>query len=121
MRPLWASVLLAGSMVLLTATPNVAQQRCKPSLAITETRISEPRNLQRTWTGVLAADASQCSATSGQFEIAFTRLKESAPDMQFIEHFNWAAGKSEISLDIWWDEWVQSYRIGHIAPCPCRK
>ena len=24
-------------------------------------------------------------------------------------------------LDIWWDEWVQDYRVSRVAPCPCRQ
>jgi hypothetical protein len=120
MRPLRFSILLAGSAVLLSAAPSTAQQLCKPGLTLTETRISEARDLQRTWSAVLAADASRCASTSGQFEIEFTRLKESAPDLQFIERFKWASGKTKISLDIWWDEWVQNYRLGRIASCPCR-
>jgi hypothetical protein len=119
MRPFHLSSLLAGSIVLFGATPNVAQQLCKPALTVTEARISEVRNLQRTWTAALTVEASDCSTTSGQFEVEFTRLKESAPDMQFIERFIWAPGQTKVSLDIWWDEWVQNYRVGRIAPCPC--
>ena len=85
MRPLHLSSLLAGSIVLFGATPDVAQQMCKPGLSVTEARISQARNMQRTWTATLTADASHCSTTSGQIEIEFTRLKESAPDMQFTE------------------------------------
>jgi hypothetical protein len=40
--------------------------------------------------------------------------------MQFIERFSWAQGKTNVSLDIWWDEWLQNYRIIRVAPCPCR-
>jgi hypothetical protein len=115
------SIALGGSMSLLNATSNLAQELCKPALGISDARISEVRNLQRTWSAMLAADASSCSTMSGQFEIEFTRLKESAPDLQFIERFTWAQGQSNISLDIWWDEWLESYRLGHVAPCPCRK
>jgi hypothetical protein len=120
MRSLQLFLLLPAGTILLSATQTVAQQLCKPALTITEVRISEARNLQRTWTAVLDAEVSRCSTTSGQFQIEFTRLKESAPDLQFVEHFIWAPGRTKISLDIWWDEWVQQYRIGHITPCPCR-
>jgi hypothetical protein len=114
------SLLLPAGTILLSATPTVAELLCKPALTITKAHISEARSLQRTWTAVLDAEVSRCSTTSGQFQIEFTRLKESAPDMQFVEHFTWTPGRSRISLDIWWDEWVQHYRIGDIAPCPCR-
>ena len=89
MRAFHRSILLAVSSAPLGAMPNVAQQICKPTLAVTQARISEVRNQQRTWTGILAVDASHCSTTSGQFEIEFTRLKETAPDLRFIERFTW--------------------------------
>jgi hypothetical protein len=25
-----------------------------------------------------------------------------------------------VSIDMWWDEWFEDYRIAHIAACPCR-
>jgi hypothetical protein len=118
MRPL--SSLLVASLALSDASRSIAQQICAPDLQLREAHISQPRSLQRTWTARLIADASQCSTTSGEFEIEFTRLKETAPDMQFIERFSWAQGKTGVSLDIWWDEWLQSYRIIRVVPCPCR-
>jgi len=78
---------LAASVVVFTATPNAAQQMCKPALAVTEASISEAQNRQRTWTGVLTVDASPCSSASGEFEVEFTRLKENAPDLRFVQRF----------------------------------
>jgi hypothetical protein len=120
MRPFQRCILLAASTVVVGATPNVAQQLCQPAVTVADAHISEARNMQRTWSAALTVDASRCSATSGQFEVEFTRLKENAPDMQFIERFTWVPGRTRISLDMWWDEWLQDYRIGRIAPCPCR-
>ncbi len=120
MRLSHPSILLAGSLALFNATQAVAGQLCKPVLSLRDVRISEARNMQRTWTGTLVADASRCSTTSGPFEIQFTRLKEIAPDLDFTERFAWVSGQSEVSLDIWWDEWVENYRIAYIAACPCR-
>jgi hypothetical protein len=111
------SILLAASLVTFGAMQAVAGELCKPVLSLRDVRISEPRSSQRTWSGVLVADASPCSTTSGPFEIEFTRLKETAPDLRFTERFTWASGRSEVSIDMWWDEW---FRIAHIAACPCR-
>jgi hypothetical protein len=69
MRRSRLSILLAGSVVALSATQAVAQPRCKPVLSLGEARTSEARNAQRTWTGVLAVDASPCSTMSGPFDI----------------------------------------------------
>lgn len=113
-------ILLAASLVTFGAMQAVAGELCKPVLSLRDVRISEPRNLQRTWSGVLVADTSPCSTTSGPFEIEFTRLKETAPDLRFTERFTWASGRSEVSIDMWWDEWFEDYRIAHIGACPCR-
>jgi len=120
MRLSHPSILLAASVVTFGAMQAVAGGLCKPALSLRDVRISEPRNSQRTWSGVLVADASPCSTSSGPFEIEFTRLKETAPDLRFTERFTWASGRSEVSIDMWWDEWFEDYRIAHIAACPCR-
>jgi hypothetical protein len=120
MRLSHPSILLAGSLVMFSAMQAAADQLCKPVLSLRDVRISEARSMQRTWTGVLVADASPCSTTSGPFEIEFTRLKETAPDLRFTERFTWTSGRSVVSIDVWWDEWVEDYRIARIASCPCR-
>jgi len=121
MRLSHRSILLAVTLVLLGATQAVASKLCKPTLWLRDVRISEAREMHRTWTGVLVADGSPCSTTSGQFDVQFTRLKEVAPDLQFIERFTWVSGQSELSLDFWWDEWLEDHQILGIAPCPCRE
>ena len=115
------SILLTAGLVLLSATQPVAGNLCKPILSLRDVRLSEAHEMHRTWTGVVVADASPCSTTSGQFDVQFTRLKEVAPDLQFIERFTWVSGRSELSLDFWWDEWLEDHRIMSIAPCPCRE
>ena len=119
MRRSHPSILLAASLALFSVTQVAAGQLCKPGLSLRDVRISEAREMQRTWTGVLLADASPCSTTSGPFEIEFTRLKETAPDLRFTERFTWTSGRSVVSIDVWWDEWVEDYRIARIASCPC--
>jgi len=115
------SILLAAGLVLLGATQAIAGNLCKPVLSLRDVRISEAREMHRTWTGILTADASPCSTASGQFDVQFTRLKETAPDLQFMERFTWVSGQSEVSLDFWWDEWLEDNRIISVAPCPCRE
>jgi hypothetical protein len=112
--------LLAANLALFSATHAAAGQLCRPVLSLRDVRTSEAREMQRTWTGVLVADASRCSTTSGLFDVQFTRLKEMAPDLQLMERFTWVSGQSELSLDFWWDEWLEDHRIISIAPCPCR-
>jgi hypothetical protein len=114
------SILLAASLALFSATQAAAGPLCNPVLSLRDVRTSEAHEMQRTWTGVLLADASRCSTTSGLFDIQFTRLKEISPDLQFTERFTWVSGQSDLSLDFWWDEWPEDSRIVSIAPCPCR-
>jgi hypothetical protein len=113
------SILLAASIALSGAPQVAVAQLCKPLLSLRDVRVSEMREMHRTWTGVVTADASPCSTTSGQFDIEFTRLKEIAPDLQFTERFTWVSGQSKLSLDFWWDEWLENSRIISVAPCPC--
>jgi hypothetical protein len=123
-RQMWfslRSILLAASLVLLGTTQAVAGKLCKPVLSLRDVRLSEAREMHRTWTSVLTADASPCSTAAGQFDVQFMRLKETAPDLQFMERFTWVSGQSELSLDFWWDEWLEDSRIISIAPCPCRE
>lgn len=125
MRPSHRSISLAVSIALLGAgsaiAQGTAQDRCRPALALTDVRVSPARDLQRTWTATLLADASRCAATSGRFEVQFTRQKEYGPDMWFAERFTWQAGRSDVSIDIWWDEWLEEHRITQVSPCPCRE
>jgi hypothetical protein len=120
MRLSQPSILLAANLALFGVTQATAGQLCKPALALRDVRISEAHEMQRTWTGVLVADASRCSTTTGRFDIQFTRLKEISPDLQFTERFTWVSGQSELWLDFWWDEWLEDSRIVSVAPCPCR-
>jgi hypothetical protein len=122
-RQMWLcprSILLAAGLVLFGTTQAAAGKLCKPVLSLRDARVSEAREMHRTWSGILTADASRCSTASGQFDVQFTRLKETAPDLQFMERFTWVSGQSEVSLDFWWDEWLEESRIISIAPCPCR-
>ena len=120
MRLSHRSILLAGSIVLFSATQSIGQQICKPHLSFKDVRFSEVQNLQRKWTAVLSIDASRCATTFGRFNIDFIRLKETAPDLLFTEQFMWSPGQVEVSLDFWADEAVLDYSISHIASCTCR-
>jgi hypothetical protein len=111
--------LLAGLIGICGAGQALGQSACKPVLTVKEVRFSEVRRLQRTWTARLDVDASRCATRSGRFDIDFIRLKETAPDLPFTEHFTWRPGEIEVSVNFWADEAVLEYSIGDIAPCPC--
>jgi hypothetical protein len=117
--------LLAIGIVLASGSSSPAGQLCRPHLAVKDAQLSEPRNLERTWTAVVTVDASRCAASSGRFDVNFVREKENAPELDFTEQFTWhrgelATGQIEVSIDIWIDEVVHWYSIGYVAPCGCR-
>jgi hypothetical protein len=114
------SLLLAGTVALLSATHAVAETMCRPTLTFEHTRFSEPGGQQRSWSAILAVDASSCATTSGRFYVNFVRLKEMAPDLLFSEEFTWSLGRIEISMEFWLDEAVLEYWIGYVPICPCR-
>jgi len=117
------AALLAGCIALSGLTPAVAGPGCKPALTIRDVRFSptQPETMERRWTALVSVDASACAASSGRFDILFSRLKENAPDMDFVERFTWKPGLMEVSVDFWADEAVDGYWLSHVAACPCRE
>lgn len=118
------STLLAVGIVLLNASASLGSPICSPHLSVKDVRLSELRNLERTWTAVLNVDASRCTAFSGPFDIHFVREKENAPELEFSESFMWHAGELGIgqidaSIGLWIDEAVHDYRV-YAGPCACR-
>ena len=80
----------------------------------------QPPTLERKWTAVLSVDASRCATASGRFGIMFSRMKENAPETDFVEQFTWKPGSMEVSVDFWADEAVEGYWLNNVAACPCR-
>lgn len=120
------SVILVTTLITSIYSGATAQQFCRPRIAVTDARLSMPEAHQRAWTAQVDIDASPCSTSRGRFDIIFQREKENGPDVEFVEPFEWQTGpqqtgRIEISVDFWIDESVQSYVIGTISPCPCRK
>jgi hypothetical protein len=113
---------LAAVACLVNVTQVLAQQVCKPGLSFKEVRFSkmQPPTLKRTWTAVISVDAARCAVSStGHFEIIFSRLKESAPDLEFREQFKWRSPSVNVVVDFWADEAVERYWIDNVSPCSC--
>jgi hypothetical protein len=116
------SGFLTGIIGLISVTQAVGQEPCRPALAVKDVQFlqMQPPTLKRTWSAVVSVDASHCAAnSSGTFEIVFTRLKETAPELDFREQFTWRPPAVNIALDFAADEAVQRYRIDNITPCAC--
>ncbi len=107
---------------LTSVTQVLGQQTCKPTLTFEDVQFSEmqPPALQRKWTAVVSIDATRCAENStGYFEIAFMRLKEGAPDIEFREQFKWLLPSVKVAVDFSADEAVERYWIDNITACPC--
>ena len=116
--------ILATVIGLAGATQAVAEQVCRPGLAVTETRFSQPHPAAsgRLWFALIAVDASGCAADSGgRFDLVVSRLKENAPELEFREQFVWLAPSVTIGVDFAADEAVERYRIDAVTPCRCHK
>ena len=114
--------LFAGIIGLINVMQAVGQQVCRPILAFKEVQFSEmqPPTLERKWTAVVSVDASRCVANStGNFEIIFSRLKETGPEIEFREQFIWLPPSVKVEVDFWADEAVERYWFHNISPCPC--
>jgi hypothetical protein len=105
-----------------TTGRDVSGSTCRPTLAISGVHFTEmqPPRLSRTWSAVVAVDASHCAAkATGTFEIVFVREKETGPDLEFRERFVWRAPSVKVQVDFVADEAVQSYRIDNVTACDC--
>ena len=104
------------------ATQAMGDDACVPTLVINDVHFTEmqPPRLSRTWSAVVAVDASHCAAkATGTFEIVFVREKETGPDLEFRERFVWRVPSVKVQVDFAADEAVQSYRIDNVTACDC--
>lgn len=121
LRAVCAAWLLASGAALFGVAQAAAGPVCRPTLTIKEVKLSEmqPPTLERRWTAIVSADAARCKTTAGYFEIGFSRLKETAPELEFREQFIWSTPSVVVGVDFWADEAVESYWIDSIQACPC--
>jgi len=113
----------AVTLTLIGVTPAIAQNLCRPNLAITDALLSpiEWPNLQRKWTAIVTANTSECAVNSGGFfDIVFTRLSENAPDLEFRQRFAWSPFSLKLAVAFAADEAVENFRIENVTPCICR-
>jgi hypothetical protein len=118
---IFSALTLLGSLAFVSPA-QAGEPICKPTLGFREVRFSpmQPPTLERKWTAALSVDASRCATASGRFGIIFSRMKENAPEAEFIEHFTWKPGSMEVTVNFWADEAVEGYWLNDVAACPCR-
>ena len=118
----WLSVAVAIGLIAVTEA--IGHGLCKPALSVNDVQFSpiNPATLARNWTAVVSVDASGCKANfRGTFEIVFTRLSETAPDMEFREPFIWTPPSVNVSVEFGSIETVERYWIDNVSPCICRE
>lgn len=66
----------------------------------------------------VSVDASRCqTGSSGYFDIDFTRLSETAPDLEFSARYAWRPPSVEVAVNFAANEAVQHFRIENITSC----
>jgi hypothetical protein len=116
--------LLTLSFLLLSTASSWSQVACKPLLSVKSVRDAHVSSLPivpRRWSATILSDASFCATRSGSFEMDFIRTKENSPDLQYTQRFRWNQNEFDVSMEMTSDEAVHEFRIGFIAPCPCRE
>lgn len=114
-----ASALGPASIVPVNGGP-----LCRPKLDVINVNFSEmiPPTLERKWTAIVSVDASGCRTDSrGYFDITFTRLSETGPDLEFSERFAWRPPSVDVTVNFAANEAVQHFQVGKITSCVCIK
>jgi len=123
-----AAAVLAGTGDFAGAAQAAGRPLCWPVLAFADVQFSpmQPPTMERKWSATVSVDASSCAKNSaGYFEILFSRLKETAPEIDFREEFMWFAVDwlppvVHIEVDFSADEAVEGYWFDTVTPCACR-
>jgi len=118
------SGIVACALGLASVVPVSGYPLCHPKLTITDVQFSEmiPPTLERKWTAIVSVDASRCQTdSSGYFDIVFTRLSETAPDLEFSERYAWRPPSVEVAVNFAANEAVQHFRVENITSCVCLK
>ena len=123
-----SSAFLAAVIGLAGITQAFGAQLCRPALALRDVQFSpmQPPTMERRWSATVSVDASSCVTNSaGYFEIVFSRLKETAPEIDFREEFMWFAFDwlppvVRVEVDFSADEAVEGFWFDTVTPCPCR-
>jgi len=119
---LFTAVSLAGLLGLATLAHAQGHQVCAPKLTLQNVQFSpmQPKTMRRTWTAVVAVDASGCAANaSGSFDVGYTRLQEIGPDADFRERMTWRAPSVNVQFEFAGIEAVERAWIENVSPCAC--
>ncbi len=118
------SGIVASTLALASVVPVTGHPLCRPTLTVSDVQFSEmiPPTLERKWTATVSVDVSRCQPnSSGYFDIVFTRLSETAPDLEFSERFAWRPPSVAVGVNFAANEAVQQFRVDNITSCVCVK
>jgi hypothetical protein len=112
---------IIGTLALAVGIARAAPEGfCRPRLELNPNRsISGVFPQERIWKAELTGDASHCKEESGLFQLQIMRLKDNAPDLDFLVTEQWRAGGFEIMLTSAPDEQIGLAQIMWISRCSC--
>ncbi len=113
-------VTIAAFALLASIGSAGAEAICRPRLELDPFRpISGVFPRERVWKAELTGYALQCSEESGLFQLQITRLKDNAPDLDFLVTERWRVGRFEFLLTSASDEQIGRAQIMWISRCTC--
>ena len=112
---------LAGLLLVAGTLAAHGSSDCKPVLTLKDVKLSAVTGQQREWTATLSVDESSCATPSGSFRLGVLRVKENAPDLEFVEQITWDVQPKRISVSFWEDEAPAAVWIDDVTPCSCRR
>jgi hypothetical protein len=97
-----------------------AKSFCRPRLELHPFRpVSGVFPQERLWKADLTGYALRCMEASGLFQLQITRLKDDAPDLDFLVTEHWRAGRFEVVLTLAPDEAIGLAQTMWISRCTC--
>lgn len=112
--------MIATCALLASVGSTGAGDFCRPRLELHPFRpISGVLPKERVWKADLTGYALQCREESGLFQLQITRLKDNAPDLDFLVTKQWRTGPFEVVLTSAPDEQIGLAQIMWISRCTC--
>jgi hypothetical protein len=114
------SVTIAVCAWLVSVGSAGAEAFCRPRVELDPFHpISGAIPQERVWKADLTGYALQCMEVSGLFQLQITRLKDNAPDLDFLITEHWRVGRFEVVLTSAPDEAIGLAQIMWISRCTC--
>ncbi len=116
----FCGIVAISGFALSTGIGAAPEAVCRPRLELNPFRpIAGVFPQERVWNAELTGYPLQCKEASGLFQLQITRLKDNAPDLDFLITEQWRAGRFEVALTSAPDEQIGLAQIMWISRCTC--